>query len=109
MSEQWFAERTCTQYVIDADGLYIMRGRLYVPDLPTHLGLRDDILHDTLLLEIHSPSGLREDISRCVPIFSVARADERCLRHGVSMSCLSTGQDRTPETRKIVAAIVAPE
>ena len=46
LPDQWFAQHTYAGLVRDVDGLYRMRGRLYVPDLPTHPRLRDDILHE---------------------------------------------------------------
>lgn len=44
LPEQWFAWWTYSDMIKDADGLHRMRGRLYVPDVPTHPGLHVDIL-----------------------------------------------------------------
>ena len=43
---QWFSQGTYAGLVRGEDGLYRMGGRLYVPDLPAHPGLRGEILHE---------------------------------------------------------------
>lgn len=77
--------------VKDAECLHRMREQLYVPNVVAHLGLLEDIPHETqyLRLMVH-PS---EDVSRLMPILLVVRAEERCSRHCVVISCLLIGHN----------------
>lgn len=57
------------------------------------------------LVEVYSAFKLIEDVSQLVPIILVPRTEERHPQHYVTISCLSVGQDRALETRRLFAII----
>ena len=77
-------------------------------DLPTHPGLRHDILYEAHFSRfmVH-PDFVKMYHDMCRPTFLVARAEEICPRHDVTMSCLLVGQYRALEARRIVADVAA--